>query len=113
MSNCGPSAQATAVSENLRVLNRGGGGSPPPQQVVFGVTPRMLTVQKQIQGIKNTDLPVLIEGENGTGKEIIAYMIHVASRSSNRPFVKLNCSSMPASSIESELFGDEKGANGN
>ena len=81
----------------------------PPQGVV-GKSPRFLSVLDDIGQVAQTDSTVLLLGETGTGKEVLAQAIHDASARRNRPMVKVNCAALPAALIESELFGREKGA---
>jgi formate hydrogenlyase transcriptional activator len=77
---------------------------------IVGSSAALNEVLDQIRTVGPTDSTVLIEGETGTGKELIAQAIHSNSRRRNRPFVKLNCAAIPLGLLESELFGHEKGA---
>src|SRR5260370_1906321 len=77
---------------------------------IVGSSPALRGVLDQIRTVAPTDSTVLIEGETGTGKELIARAIHMNSRRANRPFVKLNCAAIPLGLLESELFRHEKGA---
>ncbi len=70
----------------------------------------MQAVRQKIERVAGANIPVLIQGESGTGKEIAAKLIHNWSPWKEGPFVKVNCPAMPGSLLESELFGDEKGA---
>jgi transcriptional regulator with PAS, ATPase and Fis domain len=81
----------------------------PGQAVIFGGTPAMREIQSRIDSVLSVDLPVLIQGESGTGRELIARFLHARSSRRDAPFVKLNCSAIPANLLESELFGAEKG----
>jgi formate hydrogenlyase transcriptional activator len=77
---------------------------------VIGNSVAIRTVLKKAQQVACTDSPVLILGETGTGKELIARVIHDSSRRKTRPMVNTNCTTLPEALIESELFGREKGA---
>jgi formate hydrogenlyase transcriptional activator len=79
-------------------------------QQIVGNSPALEPVLGQVQMVGPTDSTVLILGETGTGKELIAGAIHSVSRRSGRPFLKLNCAAIPAELLESELFGHERGA---
>jgi two-component system response regulator AtoC len=73
-------------------------------------SPLMFEVLKTVRKVATTDLPVLIYGESGSGKELIARAIHDASDRAEGPFIPINCGAIPENMIESELFGHEKGA---
>jgi len=77
---------------------------------LLGESPAMEHLRDQIRRVAQTEAPVLVTGETGTGKELIADSIHRLSRRSAGPLVKINCSSLPEHLLESELFGHEKGA---
>ena len=77
---------------------------------IIGSSPALESVLEQVERVAPTDSTVLILGETGTGKELIARAIHNISTRCGRPFVKLNCAAIPFDLLESELFGHEKGA---
>src|SRR5271156_4497419 len=77
---------------------------------IIGNSAALESVLGQVEMVAPTDSTVLIEGETGTGKELIAHAIHNASQRCGRPFIKLNCVAIPFDLLESELFGHEKGA---
>jgi len=75
-----------------------------------GQNRRVREIQNIVRRISHSDAPVLIEGETGAGKEVLAREIHAHSRRSRQPFLKLNCAALPSELVESELFGYERGA---
>jgi transcriptional regulator with GAF, ATPase, and Fis domain len=77
---------------------------------IVGKSPALEAVLEQVERVAPTDSTVLIQGETGTGKELIAQAIHNVSRRYGRPYVKLNCAAIPFDLLESELFGHERGA---
>jgi two-component system response regulator HydG len=77
---------------------------------LIGKDPKMQVIYKLIEDVAPTDATVLIQGESGTGKELVARAIHKHSLRRDKPFVVINCSAYPATLLESELFGHEKGA---
>jgi len=77
---------------------------------IIGKDPQMQVIFKLIEDVASSDATVLIQGESGTGKEMVAHAIHRKSFRKDEPFVVINCSAYPATLLESELFGHEKGA---
>src|SRR6202045_666631 len=77
---------------------------------IIGNSPALESVLEQVEQVAPTDSTVLIQGETGTGKELVARAIHNLSMRCGRPFVKLNCAAIPFDLLESELFGHERGA---
>jgi two-component system, NtrC family, response regulator AtoC len=82
----------------------------PPEDILFGRSPAMQPIRQLIGKVLGTDLPVLLLGENGTGKSLLAQYIHSRSVLFPGAFVKVNCAAIPGALLESELFGHERGA---
>jgi len=85
-------------------------GDLPPDVVVFGRTEAMREVRRRLDRLVGANIPVLLQGESGTGKDIIAKLFHRYSPWNKGPFVKVNCPAIPGTLLESELFGYERGA---
>ncbi len=85
-------------------------GNPRRFEQLIGNSPALESVLEQVERVAPTDSTVLIQGETGTGKELIARAVHNISSRCGRPFVKLNCAAIPFDLLESELFGHERGA---
>jgi two-component system response regulator AtoC len=82
----------------------------PPEQVIFGRSAGMQVIRQKIEKIAGANVPVLIQGDSGSGKGVLARYIHSRSANPAGPFVKVNCAAIPGTLLESELFGSEKGA---
>jgi two-component system response regulator AtoC len=85
-------------------------GEVPPDNIIFGHSEVMQAVRSRLGKVAAANVPVLITGESGTGKDIIARLIHGLSPWKTGPYVKVNCPAIPGTLLESELFGYEKGA---
>ncbi len=94
--------EAETLRQELRDLGQYG--------QILGNSKALLTVLRDVDQVADTDATVLIQGETGTGKELIAAAIHGASKRRGQPMIKVNCAAIPANLVESELFGHERGA---
>lgn len=81
----------------------------PSEEVIFGRTAAMLEVRDKVECAREGDFPVLLQGESGTGKDLVARFLHARSSRREAPFVKLSCAAIPPSLLESELLGCEAG----
>jgi two-component system, NtrC family, response regulator AtoC len=82
----------------------------PPAEVIFGCSAAMALIRQKVNKIAVSSIPVLIQGQNGTGKGVLASYLHMQSAVASGPFIKVNCAAIPGTLLESELFGYEKGA---
>lgn len=85
-------------------------GVSPPEEIIFGRSVLMAAVRQRLEKVAAANIPVLIEGEGGTGKELLAWWIHAHSPMKAGEFVKVSCAAIPGTLLESELFGYEAGA---
>jgi DNA-binding NtrC family response regulator len=102
-----------AIQEGLLTREYGGGkasDSLPQSDEIVGASSAYRTLMKQIEMVAPTDSTVLIQGETGTGKELIAREIHKISRRNEQPLIRVNCASIPKELYESEFFGHVRGA---
>lgn len=100
-------AQLEADNRQLQELSKGYEGG---MHGILGQCPQMEEVFSTIRKIASADIPVLILGENGTGKELVARAIHIQSLRKDGPMIPINCGAIPENLLEAELFGHEKGA---
>jgi PAS domain S-box-containing protein len=96
------SAQNAYLQEEIKSLHN--------FEEIVGASPALLETIEKVERVAPTDATVLISGETGTGKELIARAVHSTGRRKDKPLIKLNCAALPAGLVESELFGHEKGA---
>src|SRR6266851_1176178 len=99
-----------AVSENTNGGSTQRAAGLPPEEIIFGRSGAMASIRQKVHKVVATDVPILIQGENGTGKGLLAQYIHSCSKMSSGAFVKVNCAAIPGALLESELFGYEKGS---
>jgi transcriptional regulator with GAF, ATPase, and Fis domain len=95
-------------AENLQLRKES--GTPISQSALIGESPNFNYVLNRIEDVATLNVPVLLEGETGVGKELFANAIHEKSARKENPFIKVNCAAIPEELMESELFGYEKGA---
>ncbi|MGH7730944.1 MAG: sigma-54-dependent transcriptional regulator [Candidatus Eiseniibacteriota bacterium] len=103
-------AQAAQLTELRRASPPGATDAPESDLGLIGASPAMTTLLSEIRRVAPSQAKVLITGENGAGKDLVAEAIHRLSKRADQPFVKLNCAAIPRDLVESELFGHEKGA---
>jgi transcriptional regulator with GAF, ATPase, and Fis domain len=101
--------KATAEADRTSLLSRLGRSQVHEADVV-GANKGLRQVFERIELVAESDLPVLILGETGTGKEVVSRAIHLKSRRSTAPFIRVNCGAIPSELIDSQLFGHEKGS---
>ncbi len=106
----GLEAQSAFEEQHLRAPGGVEGEHQAPHSLLIGTSPKMQEVFKLIGKVATEDVTVLITGESGSGKELVAQAIHDNSKRATKPFWAINCTAIPENLMESELFGHEKGA---
>src|SRR5260370_7482482 len=99
-----------AVSEHTNGGSSSKAGGLWVEEILVCRSEVMVSVRQKVQKVVGTEVPILIQGENGTGKGLLAQYIHSRSAMSSGAFVKVNCAAIPGALLESELFGYEKGS---
>lgn len=103
--------QRAALREEMPVAVRETSGvAPDAPRLLVGASPQILAVYQKIERVAQFDVPVLVTGETGTGKELVSREIHARSRVATGPFVAVNAAALPENLVESELFGHARGA---
>src|SRR5579862_494243 len=103
-----PKNMAMTSTSKAALTNRG--SNTPPSGIIFGRSAAMQSVRQRIDKVASSGVPILIQGDSGTGKGLLARFIHDSSSSPETAFIKVNCAAIPGPLLESELFGYEKGA---
>ncbi|MGD8759202.1 MAG: sigma-54 dependent transcriptional regulator [Anaerolineales bacterium] len=101
------SGEIVALRRELELLRRAAGS---PEEMVVGETPALERIMREAERAATASVSVLITGETGTGKEVLARTIRTMGPRANNPFIAINCAALPDTMIESELFGHEAGA---
>jgi formate hydrogenlyase transcriptional activator len=102
--------EITAMLANANLLVEERFQRVPYGEAIIGESPALKEVLRQVEVVAPTDATVLLQGETGTGKELLARAVHQQSFRSDHPFITVNCAAMPSGLLESELFGHERGA---
>ena len=103
-------AQRRLVLENRRLRAQASGPGDAAESLLIGNAPAIVRIRELLRHVADADVDVLVRGETGSGKEVVAQVLHRLSRRRDAPFVAINCGALPETVIESELFGHEAGA---
>ncbi len=103
-------AQRRLVLENRRLRAQASDSGDAAESLLIGNAPSIVRIRELLRHVADADVDVLVRGETGSGKEVVAQVLHRLSRRRDAPFVAINCGALPESVIESELFGHEAGA---